>query len=305
MPSEIHGVSSPLRVRFLVNPLAGLPLGRPRPYGLIERILLRTDWDFDIRILRRRGDGEREGHRAVKEGIDLVVGVGGDGTLHQIGNALVGTSTALGILPYGSGDAYARALGIPLVPHRALRALLGGSPVMLDVGEVGGRIFLSTSGIGLDAQVGQEFEKSPIRGGLPYVGIAAKEFFNYQPVEAHIQFDGESRTIRPLLLTIANTNQFGIGAVIAPRARPDDGLLDVCVISEITVLEALVHSPKLFLGGIDQAPHVELFQTREIHVTLERDVPSHLDGEPYTLPRDLVFKVRPGALRVWVPGPGD
>ncbi len=292
-----------LRVRFLVNPLAGLPLGRPRPYALIERILMRSDWDFDIRILRKRGDGEMEGRRAVEEGIDLVIGVGGDGTLHQIGNALVGSETALGVLPYGSGDAYARALGIPLVPHRALRALLAGAPAALDVGEVEGRVFLSTSGVGLDAQVGQEFEKSPIRGGIPYVGIAAKEFLNYRPVEARIQFDGESRTIRPLLLTIANTNQFGIGAVIAPRARPDDGLLDVCVISEVSVLEALIHTPKLFMGAIDQAPHVELFQTREVRVSLERDVPGHLDGEPYPLPRDLVFRVRPKALKVWMPGP--
>jgi YegS/Rv2252/BmrU family lipid kinase len=296
-------MSDPLRVRFLVNPLSGLPLGRPRPYTLIERILMRSDWDFDIRILRKRGDGEKEARRAVEEGLDLVVGVGGDGTLHQIANPLVGTKTALGVLPYGSGDAYARALGIPLVPHRALRGLLSGEPELLDVGEVEGRFFLSTSGVGLDAQVGQEFDKSPIRGGLPYVGIAAKEFLNYQPVVAHIEFDGESRSIRPLLLTIANTNQFGIGAVIAPRARPDDGLLDVCVISEISVLEALVHSPKLFMGAIDQAPHVELFQTREIRVSLERDVPVHLDGEPYTLPRDLVFRVRPRALRVWLPGP--
>jgi YegS/Rv2252/BmrU family lipid kinase len=293
----------PIRARFLVNPYSGVPLAQPRPYGLIEKALLRADWDFDIRILRRRGDGEEQARRAVADGIDVVVGIGGDGTLHEIGNGLVGSATALGVLPLGSGNAFARALGIPLVPHRAIRALLGGRAAALDVGEVEGRVFLSTAGVGLDAAVGQEFEKSPIRGGIPYFGIAAKEFLNYRPVEARVEFGGESRTLRPLLVTVANTNQFGMGAVIAPKARPDDGLLDVCVIDEVSVLEALIHTPKLFLGEIDQMPHVEIFQTTAVRVVLEREVPAHLDGEPRALPNDVVFRIRPRALRVWVPGP--
>lgn len=295
----------PVRARFLINPNSGLPLAQPRPYALLEKILARSDWDFDIRILRGRGDAETQAARAVAEGVDVVVGVGGDGTLHEIGNALVGTGTALGLLPFGSGNAFARALGVPMVPHRAVRGLVGGRPVALDVGEVGGRVFLSTAGMGLDAAVGHEFEKSPIRGGIPYFGIAAMEFFQYRPVEARVEVGGECRTLKPLLLTVANTNQFGMGAVIAPKARPDDGLLDVCLISEVSVLEALIHTPKLFLGEIDQAPHVEIFQTTEVRVALEREVPAHLDGEPHDLPRDVVFRVRPRALHVWMPGAGE
>ena len=294
-----------VRARFLVNPFSGVPLAQPRPYGLIEKALLGVDWDFDIRILRGRGDGEAQARRAVAEGVELVVGIGGDGTLHEIGTGLVGTETALGILPFGSGNAFARALGVPMVPHRAMRALLAGRPVALDVGEVEGRIFLSTAGMGLDGAVGQEFEKSPIRGGIPYFGIAAMEFLQHRPVDARVDANGESRHLRPLLVTVANTNQFGMGAVIAPRARPDDGLLDVCLISEVSVLEALIHSPKLFLGAIDQVPHVEIFQTKEVRVVVEREVPAHADGEPIDLPRDVVFRIRPRALRVWLPESGD
>ncbi len=298
-------MESPVRARFLVNPFSGVPLAQPRPYGLIEKALLGTDWDFDIRILKGRGDGEAQARRAVAEGVGLVVGIGGDGTLHEIGNGLVGTETALGILPYGSGNAFARALGVPMVSHRAVRSLLSGRPVALDVGEVEGRVFLSTAGMGLDGAVGLEFEKSPFRGGIPYFGIAAMEFLQHRPMEARVEANGESRTLRPLLVTIANTNQFGMGVVIAPKAKPDDGLLDVCLISEVSVLEALIHSPKLFLGSIDQVPNVELFQTTEVRVILEREVPAHLDGEPRALPRDAVFRVRPRALRVWLPGSGN
>jgi YegS/Rv2252/BmrU family lipid kinase len=298
-------VSNAVRARFLVNPFSGLPLTQPRPYGLIEKAFLGSDWDVDIRILKGKGDGEAQARRAVKEGVELVVGIGGDGTLHEIGNGLVGTETSLGIVPLGSGNAFARALGVPMVPHRAIRALLSGRPIALDVGEVEGRVFLSTAGIGLDAAVGQEFDKSPIRGGIPYFGIAAMEFLQYQPVEVRVETDGQSRSLRPLLVTVANTNQFGMGAVIAPKARPDDGLLDVCLISEVSVLEALIHSPKLFLGAIDQVPHVEIFQTKEVRVSLEREVPAHLDGEPTALSKEIVFRVRPRALRVWLPAASD
>jgi len=292
-----------VRARFLINPYSGIPLVRAPVYSIIEKTFLRSDWDFDIKILRARGDGEREARRAAAEGIDVVVGAGGDGTLHDIGNGLAGTRTALGVIPLGSGNGYARALGIPLDTARAMQALLAGAPAPLDVGEIGGRFFLSTSGVGLDAAVGEEFEKSPIRGGIPYFGIAFKEILQYQPFAVRIEFGGERREFRPLLVTVANTNQFGLGAVIAPKARPDDGLLDVCVIEEFSVLEALLHTPKLFLGEIDKLPNVRIYQTPEVRLVLERPVPGHVDGEPRALPSDILFRVRPAYLNVWLSAP--
>lgn len=294
---------SAVRARFLVNPFSGVPIVRPPIYTLIEKAFLKSDWDFDIKILRTRGDGRREAARAAEEGIDLVVGAGGDGTLHDIGNGLIGSATALGIVPLGSGNGYARALGIPLDVNRAVQALLTGAPAALDVGEVDGSYFLSTSGVGLDAAVGHEFEKSSIRGGIPYFGIAFREILQYQPFSVTVECGGESHEFKPLLVTVANTNQFGLGAIIAPKARPDDGLLDVCVIEEFSVLEALLHTPKLFLGEIDQLPNVRIFQTPVVRLTLERAVPGHLDGEPRTLPSDATFRVRPGSLNVWLPAP--
>jgi YegS/Rv2252/BmrU family lipid kinase len=287
--------------RFLVNPYAGMPLVRSQVYAFIEKAFLRSDWDFDIKILRERGDGAAEARRAAEANLDLVVGVGGDGTLHDIGNGLVATRTALGIVPYGSGNGYARALGIPLDPQRAVQSLQSGSAVPLDVGEVAGSFFLSTAGVGLDATVGQEFEKSPIRGGIPYFGIAFRELLAYQPVAVRIEIGESQHEFRSLLVTVANTNQFGLGAVIAPKARPDDGLLDVVVIEEVSVLEALLQTPKLFLGEIDQLPNVKIFQTPRVRVVLDRKVPGHLDGEPSDLPSEITFAVRPGALRVWLP----
>jgi YegS/Rv2252/BmrU family lipid kinase len=296
-------MASAVRARFLVNPFSGVPIVRPPIYQLIEKTFLKSDWDFDIKILRARGDGMREATRAAEEGLDLVVGVGGDGTLHDIGNGLIGSTTALGIVPLGSGNGYARALGIPLDVSRAVQALLTGTPAALDVGEVDGNYFLSTSGVGLDATVGQEFEKSPIRGGIPYFGIAFREILQYRPFSVKVECGGESHAFTALLVTVANTNQFGLGAVIAPKARPDDGLLDVCVIEEFSVLEALIHTPKLFLGEIDQLPNVRIFQTPVVRVILEREVPGHLDGEPHALPSDPTFRVRPGSLNVWLPAP--
>lgn len=287
--------------RFLVNPNAGMPLVRSQVYTFIEKAFLRSDWDFDIKILRGRGDGAAQARRAAEADIDLVVGVGGDGTMHDIGNGLVATRTALGIVPYGSGNGYARALGIPLDPQRAVQALQTGAPVALDVGEVGGNFFLSTAGVGLDATVGHEFEKSPIRGGIPYFGIAFREILAYRPVAVRIEIGDAHHEFRPFLVTVANTNQFGLGAVIAPKARPDDGLLDVCVIEEAGVLEALLHTPKLFMGEIDQLPNVKIFQTPRVRIALERKVPAHVDGEPCDLPAANTFEVRPGALRVWLP----
>jgi diacylglycerol kinase family enzyme len=203
-------MASAVRARFLVNPFSGVPIVRPPIYQLIEKTFLKSDWDFDIKILRARGDGMREATRAAEEGLDLVVGVGGDGTLHDIGNGLIGSTTALGIVPLGSGNGYARALGIPLDVSRAVQALLTGTPAALDVGEVDGNYFLSTSGVGLDATVGQEFEKSPIRGGIPYFGIAFREILQYRPFSVKVECGGESH---------ASPSQTRISSGSAPSSR--------------------------------------------------------------------------------------
>ena len=173
----------------------------------------------------------------------------------------------------GSGNALARALGLPIDPAKALGEILDGDVRAIDVGTVAGRHFFSTAGVGLDAAVCHLYASRPDRrrGFLPYLALTLRAYLSYVPVETVITLaDGVEIRTHPTIATVANTSQFGNGAIIAPEALPDDGVLDLCVIDDTGVLRALWHSRRLFRGTIDRMPGVRLFRSRCIRIARPR-----------------------------------
>jgi YegS/Rv2252/BmrU family lipid kinase len=239
---------------------------------------------------------------AVAGGASLIAAWGGDGTMNEVASVLAHTPTPLALIPSGSGNGLARELGIPLTAADALALAIDGTDRRIDAGEIDGRLFFNVAGVGLDARVAHRFAVNGIisRGFLRYARITLQELVTYRPDEHTIVTDAGTTRRRALVVAIANSRQYGNGAVIAPEARLDDGLLDVVVVDDRSLLETLVELPRLFSGGVAKVHGVTTEQTGRVEITSASRVVYHVDGEPFVGGVSLVARSLPSALTVRV-----
>ncbi len=289
------------KVKLVYNPKSGLMRSPAIIRRLIEHTLEEAPFVYDFAQTNYRGHAREIAAQAAADGYDAVVAVGGDGTANEVASGLLYTPCALGIIPIGSGNGLARGLSIPISVRRAARLLLDGSIRLFDAGQIEDRYFFVVTGIGFDALIGKLFDDRSLRGPLPYFYIGVREFFFYRPETFTLMFDDKKLTVRALLVTIANSKQWGNGVFIAPHAEPDDGLLDVCILHRINALRAMYHFPKLFTGKIDKVREYERYQTTSLKIIREKPGPFHVDGEPVEAQTTLHITIKPHALRVIVP----
>jgi YegS/Rv2252/BmrU family lipid kinase len=292
-----------LRVRILFNPISG---GRRRPaddIATLEAIFAKYGVQPELICLQERWQATDLARGAVAEGIEMVVVVGGDGTINEAVCGLVSTDTLLGIIPAGSGNGISRELGIPRHLEKACQVILEGKTQPVDVGCLNGRFFLGTAGIGYDAMVGYVFDQrwGGQRGMWPYIMCAFSGFFKYRPKPLRLCMTDRVLDVSPLLVTAANTAQYGGGAIISPQAKPNDGLLDVCVIHDMNFFQALYHWPKLFTGRIDTMPQWDMYRTESLEILSEHPVPVHVDGEPVGVSAHIRVKLIPAGVLVRIP----
>ncbi len=261
---------------------------------------------YDLCHTERPGHATELAATGVSAGREVVVAVGGDGTVNEGGSARVGTGCLLGVVPLGSGNAFARALQLPLRPAAACRLLRDCRVTHLDVGRIDEHFFFSTAGIGIAAQVSARYAAGAHRRGfLPYATAAVAAVRQSAPEPVAVAVDGEEFYAGPLaLLTVANTGQYGYGLRIAPGARPDDGLLDVCLIGELGLPTLLRHGWRLFAGSVAGMPGAVVGRGRTIRIERAAAGPIQVDGESYQAGRVLDVGVE-GAVRVAVAPPGD
>ena len=250
----------------------------------------------EVHLTTHRGHAHALASVAVSRGEDRVVAWGGDGTVNEIASALVHTETVLGVVPAGSGNGLARELHLPTVPDAALACALSSPARVIDAGMLGGRWFFSIAGIGFDAHVAAAFDRDAGRRGLAgYLRITARELWHYECL--HYSIDGAD-PISALLLTLANTAQWGNGARIAPTARVDDGLLDMVAFEERSRLSTLWALPALFTGGVARVRGVSIRKVTNAVVDSSTPMLFHVDGEPVQGGTRLEARVHPGALRI-------
>ena len=254
----------------------------------------------------RRGHVRELATAAVHAGSRLVMVWGGDGSMNEAASALLGTDVPLALIPAGSGNGLARELGTPLQPVAAIAAALNGRPRVIDAGELGGRPFFNVAGIGFDAHIASCFDRAPRRGLATYVRISARELLTYRAVPYRIEC-GDSHggaalasSQRALLVTIANSPQFGNGAKIAPFARVDDGRLDLVVYEEVSRFATMRALPKLFAGGIERVRGVTTRQIERGRIESDAPMAFHVDGEPVEGGTTLEVRVLPRALTMIV-----
>jgi diacylglycerol kinase (ATP) len=259
--------------------------------------------DLHYQFCQSAADGMDKARRAVDEGVDCILVVGGDGTVSTVGRALVGTEVTLGMIPAGSGNGFARHFGIPLAPAKAAAELARAEIQRIDVGMVGETPFLVTCSMAWDASVAKAFAKSPVRGILPYIFAGVQELFEYDPQDIAAVLDGEEELTfaAPIVFTIANLSQYGGGAQIAPHARADDGCLELVVALRQDIPKLVANLGRLFNGSINKLPEILSHRFRSMTVKRRRASAIQIDGELVEAPVELAVRVIPRALKVLVP----
>lgn len=287
---------------IIINPISG---GVRPDVARARAQLARTVVDvcgerIDVFVTEAVGHARELATAAVTRGARLVMAWGGDGTINEVASALAFSDVALGIIPAGSGNGLARELGVDPRPGVAIADALAAETRLMDVGEIEGRLFVNIAGIGLDAFVASRFSLARRRGFLGYVGITVSALATYVPTDYRITSGGTRVDARAILVTIANSAQFGNGARIAPGARVDDGLLDLVVLEERWRLATLSQLPRLFNGTVDRMRGCTIQRIREVTVEADQPMTFHVDGEPVVGGTRLTARVHPGALRIAV-----
>lgn len=247
---------------------------------------------------------ERPGHAteiARSCDADVVVAVGGDGTVSEVAQGLVGSDRILGIIPSGSGDGLALHLGISRNPEKALRTLCGMCIVNMDCGTVNGRYFFCTTGVGLDAVVASRFAEAPKRGLRTYISEAWKTWKHFVPEKYEIDVDGKKWVGPAVFVTVGNANQWGNGARITPAASVTDGLLDVTVVKPFRTAEVPALAARLMTGKVQGSRRTVCFRGAHVTIRRENEGPAHYDGDPCVFGTLIEAAAVPAALRVAVP----
>jgi YegS/Rv2252/BmrU family lipid kinase len=237
---------------------------------------------------------------AVRRGARLVLAWGGDGTINEVASALAFDDVPLGIVPAGSGNGLARELGVHPRAEKAIADALQAVPRQMDVGEIDGHLFANIAGIGFDAHVASRFATASRRGFIGYAGITVRALRSYRPQHYTVTIDGIETAHRAVLVTIANSAQFGNNARIAPGARVDDGELDLVVFEERSRLATVCQLPRLFNNTVERAPGCTIRRIRAVTIESDRPMTYHVDGEPIDGGTRLRARIHPGALMVAV-----
>jgi YegS/Rv2252/BmrU family lipid kinase len=281
---------------LVINPRSGKRRA-PTAGDLARAEADRLGVELDVRTVDGPGHGTALAREAVAKGYARVVGVGGDGTNNALAAGLIGTDVALGVVPMGSGNGYARSLGLPRRPAAALRRALTAPPRRMDVGYLNDMPFLGTAGIGFDARVAHRFDRSAGRGMLGYARIIVQEVLGAPPMPVRMHMGGERIEEEVLMVVFCNTREFGNGAIISPGSRPDDGRAEVRVVRKPPVLPLVGAFIRIYTGRADRSRYIRTVTATEAEV-YQQGTLAHLDGEPVEVGNHVRFRLEAG--RLWV-----
>lgn len=295
------------RLCFIVNPTAGY--GRAlRTWNRIEPLVAGLG-EYGVKFTERPRHGEELARQAAGEGFDRVISLGGDGTLNEVGNGLMGTGAALGVVPTGTGNDWVRTVGIQRDPEEAVRIAFQGRLMKMDVGLAHDyRHFFNIAGIGFDAEVSRRVNDygpvlKAIGGTLPSLLGIVGTLFRFTGASVRVDLDGKILTPqRMLLMAVGIARYYGGGMKILPDAIIDDGLFEVAWGEDLGRLELVKLVGKIYSGEHVGHPKVTMARGRRLTATSEQRVAFHLDGDVAgNLP--VTFEILPGALDVIVPEP--
>jgi YegS/Rv2252/BmrU family lipid kinase len=286
------------KIFIIINKFAGHKRKHTDEVYQMVSGLQSADIELEYAYTNHRGHASELALNAAHSGFDLIVAVGGDGTVNEVARSLAGTDVVMGIVPRGSGNGLARELGIPMSLKKSVQALIDGKPKQIDVCNVNGHHYLCTSGIGFDAQVADHMARAHKRGFWRYFQITISESLRFKPFLVDMEIDGRRMEKKAFLVTFANARQFGNNAFIAPNADISDGLLDVIVVKQFHKILMPVFGIGLFAGYILKLPFVECYRARNVIIHSAGTNVYHFDGEPGRISCPAIYSVDENKLHI-------
>jgi diacylglycerol kinase (ATP) len=280
---------------FIINPISG---GKKKD-GVPE--LVKTHFKGDATIVFTTGvlHAHEIAAAAINE-YDMVVAVGGDGTINEIASALVGSKTILGVVPCGSGNGLSRFLQIPMDTEAAIKNLNSDNIALIDSARANGKPFFNMAGMGFDAHISEVFSREKTRGFITYVKSSLQEIVKYKPQDYHIEIDGNAYDKQAFMLSFANSSQYGNNAHVSPQASVQDGLLDVCIIKPFPLYRFPELVMRMFNKTANKSGFVEIICGKHIVVKRKTKGPMHLDGEPEIADAEVKVDILPASLNILV-----
>ena len=293
------------KILAVINPISGTSNKEFMP-ETIARCIDPDKFDVVVRFTQHASHATLLTEEAIKEGFYGVIAVGGDCTINEVAAALRDSSTALGIIPCGSGNGLARHLGIPMNVEKALEIINLDNIEALDYCTANDRPFFCTCGVGFDAHVSQKFAEAKKRGPLSYIQKTLVEYLKYRCKTYSIEMNDRVVTEKAFVIACGNASQYGNNAFITPRASMHDGLIDVTVIHPFTPLDTAVLGVLLFTRHIDQDTNINTFRTSELTIHRPKPDVMHIDGEPIMKDADIHIKCHKAGIKIFLPvGDGD
>jgi diacylglycerol kinase (ATP) len=288
-------------ILFIINPISGGKDKLSIP-DLIDANLDRSKFNANYRFTSYPGHAAEIVEETVSMNFDIIVAVGGDGTINEIGAKVMQQHKVLGIIPYGSGNGLARFLKIPMNTRKAIEVLNHFQVSKIDTAVFNEKVYFNMAGMGFDAHISSIFAKNKKRGFSGYLKTGLKEMINYKPETYRIVVDGKSYTRKAFVVSVANSSQYGNNAHISPLASVSDGLLDVCIVKNFPLYKIPALAYYMLSAKTHQTEMVEIITGKNIQIFREHEAAIHIDGEPFLMGKEISISVQPLSLQVIVPG---
>ena len=288
--------SDKIKTLFIINPILEKKRGENVSRLISEHLdhvrfdhrILHSEYPGHTRVLARENAGKYQ----------LIVAGGGDGTINQVIHSLVYSDTMLGILPLGSGKGLARSLGIPLNIRDAINTINKLNIARMDTGVAGKHRFINIAGIGFAAEVAHAYADSTTRGFFPYAMNTVKKFPGYSSISARVTIENRNISGRCFDISFANSTQWGYGAHISPNSKPDDGLLEICIIRNFPKILVPGLLARLYTKTIHRSKYMEIIPAKKAWISGNGPFKGHVDGEPVEFTSPFIICIEPGSLKV-------
>jgi diacylglycerol kinase (ATP) len=289
-----------LNIIFIINPISG-GKDKTKIPGLIDRYLDKAKFNANYCITEYPGHASEIAAESALKNFDVLVAVGGDGTINEVSKQVLAQDKVLGILPFGSGNGLSRYLRIPMNTVKAIEVINGMHIKRIDTAIFNGKPYFNMAGMGFDAHISALFAADKNRGLSGYVKTGLKEMLDYQPQTYDITVDGQAYKRKAFVVSIANSSQYGNNTYISPEASITDGLLDVCIVKAFPLVKLPKLAFQMLRGSTHKSNMVEIIRGKEIKITRTSEAAIHIDGEPFIMGKEIDVYIVPRSLNIITP----